>query len=396
MQLTIEKPVELARAAQIKVLERAIELRPSLDMRARLAELLFAEDRFDEAIAFFEDLVAERPNARLYALLGDAHLARETPVDDERALDWARTGAALATDSYAHATLLAVEGKALRRLGRPDDARAALVRALAFAPDHVNAFKRLATIDLERGRADLVLAETDRLLALGVAHARLFASRAMALAALGRIGPARTETGLDSLVHQETLIPPDGWPDLASFNDQLGSELLSHPDLRYDRYGSASHATWRVDAPARPKAPAVLALQRAILDRVQAYAARTDPSNASWSRFRPDAAQLHNWAVITHAEGFEEWHAHQNGWLSGVYYVEVPASVDAGVGRGGCIVFGMPDHHVGPEAAQAVGELVVRPRAGLLMMFPSHLFHRTFPHGIDARRICIAFDLQPI
>jgi len=30
-----------------------------------------------------------------------------------------------------------------------------------------------------------------------------------------------------------------------------------------------------------------------------------------------------------------------------------------------------------------------------MVLFPSHIYHRTFPHYADGRRICIAFDFWP-
>ena len=43
----------------------------------------------------------------------------------------------------------------------------------------------------------------------------------------------------------------------------------------------------------------------------------------------------------------------------------------------------------------SLGETLVRPRPGMLILFPSHAYHRTFAHGTDGSRICMAFDLWP-
>ncbi len=39
---------------------------------------------------------------------------------------------------------------------------------------------------------------------------------------------------------------------------------------------------------------------------------------------RPDCTTLTSWAVAVNLGGHEEWHIHPDGWLSGVFYVEVP------------------------------------------------------------------------
>jgi hypothetical protein len=73
----------------------------------------------------------------------------------------------------------------------------------------------------------------------------------------------------------------------------------------------------------------------------------------------------------------------------------VPESIAHGESEAGCIALGLPADLVGEYAAAAYGTGVVRPQSGLLLMFPSHTYHRTFPHGERDRRICVAFDLKP-
>ena len=67
-----------------------------------------------------------------------------------------------------------------------------------------------------------------------------------------------------------------------------------------------------------------------------------------------------------------------------------------GTGREGCIAFGLPEEIIGDDNALALGEIVKRPRTGLMMIFPSHTYHRTYPHHGDGRRICYAFDTIPV
>ncbi len=58
----------------------------------------------------------------------------------------------------------------------------------------------------------------------------------------------------------------------------------------------------------------------------------------------------------------------------------------------------MPAGLIGAAASEQFGDTLVRPEAGLLTLFPSHAYHRTYPHqqdGPDAQRICLAFDLIP-
>ncbi len=99
--------------------------------------------------------------------------------------------------------------------------------------------------------------------------------------------------------------------------------------------------------------------------------------------------------MIAESEGFENWHVHQFGWLSGAYYVRVPEAIANGKTQEGCIAFGLPDDLAGEAGAAAFGTRIIRPVSGLLLLFPSHTYHRTFPHGHRDRRICVAFDVKP-
>lgn len=394
--LEIEQPLALAKTQEAALLRRAIAANPaSVPFRARLASHLFIHDDFDGAEALFRELMEEAPDAHWAWMLAECHISRETPEDDQRAEAFARQAEALSEADWERARSLAALGKALNRQGRRGEARDILMQALEANPHEINAYKRMATLDLEAGAPDDTLAFADRLIEQGVGHSRLFAARAIAFARLGRVEEARAAVGLDRFLHREILSAPQGWDSLAAFNADVRAELERHPDMRFDRYGTASSKTWRVDEPAFASSVAIPALQAAIRQAVLDHVATLERHDSEWTQARPDAGILHNWCVLTDADGFEEWHVHQNGWMSGVYYVDVPPAVLEGSGADGCIIFGMPDDLVGEDASVAFGETKVRPEPGLMMLFPSHTYHRTFAHGSDGRRICLAFDIIP-
>lgn len=394
--LDIERPIALAKTQEIVLLRLGVAANPSsVPLRGKLAEFLFVQDRFDEAIGLYRGLMADDPQAHWAVMLAECHISLETAAHDRLSEAAARQAVALAETPHDRAQALAALGKALTRQGRADEAREALAAALDADPHEINAYKRLATIDLAGGAPAETLARAERLMAQGVGHARLLVARALALASLGRIDEARDAAGIDRFLHRETLHPSGEWADIAALNGGVRAELARHPDLRFDRYGTASTRTWRIDQPVFRDSVAIPALQKLIRQAVLTHVARLDGQDAPWIAARPDVALLHNWCVLTDAEGFEEWHVHQGGWMSGVYYVDVPPSVAGGDGREGCIVFGLPEHLVGEDNARAFGETLVRPEPGLLMLFPSHCYHRTFAHGSGERRICLAFDIQP-
>ncbi len=392
--LDIEQPLPLAKAHEVDLLRKAVAANPaSTTLRGRLAGLHFIQDRFDEAIGLYQQLWEEAPAAHWATMLAECHISRETAADDQASERMARLALPLATEPTERAQVLAALGKALIRQGRLDEARATLTSALEADPGNANAYKRLAALDLAAGSTASALVTADELIARGVAHSRVLAGKMLALAGQGQFEDARKVVDLDRFLYRTHLAAPPGWPDLRSLNSDVRSELERHPDIRFDRYGTASSKTWRVDHPAFASSHAIPALQALIRQAVIDHVQRLDREESVWVQGRPARAILHNWCVITEGDGYEEWHVHQNGWLSGVYYVEVPDSITSGTGPGGCIAFGLPEDLAGETAAREFGQTLIRPEAGLIMLFPSHAYHRTFAHGGEGRRICLAFDV---
>ena len=93
-------------------------------------------------------------------------------------------------------------------------------------------------------------------------------------------------------------------------------------------------------------------------------------------------------------------HTHPRSYLSGTYYVSVPpapTSVDDPRARPACISFYDPRTGanmitVGAES-DARASHVVRPSAGMLLMWPSPVQHYVHPNLSEERRITISFNV---
>ena len=381
--IVVEPPRSLAAQGEFALLRAALAKRPDQpQLRLRLARLLNEGDAFAETVELLEGAATTAPE---FIVLGEALFAIGA---NERAGAAAERAAACAADTPTRARALAEQAKALLRAGAGAEAAALLEQALELHPASVAAFKRLAIYHLRAGEPEAALALRERIAGQGVGHARLHAARAMALAMLGRGDEARAVVDLPARLYAKDLPPPEGWPDAAAFNAALEAELLANPAIRFERHGTASKKSWRIDSPATGEAPAVQALLGRIAEAAAAHATTLPDA--------PERAELRSWCVITEGEGREQWHMHPYGWLSGGYYVAVPEAVAAGEGGAGCLGFGLPDGLIGAAAAAAFGETMVRPRTGLLTLFPSHAYHRTWPHNAQGKRICLAFDICPV
>jgi tetratricopeptide (TPR) repeat protein len=391
--LSIPAPKMLTSKEELALLRTAVRRNPaSSDLRFALALQLLKSDRFDELI----DLVSATGSGeyRFFHLHAEALLARGTSADDNdlesRCLHLLHTP----LPSYQRADVLSLLGKVYLRREERDAARACLQEALALNAFEKDAYKRRVALSLREEAPEEVLALAGRMVSSGITHSRVLCSQVLALAALGMVEEARGAQGLEEFLYQTEPAPPEAWT-LQDFNQALAAEIHGHPDTRYNRYGSASAHTWRIDEPVITRTRLLPALQKMIADAIEAYVHRLPAGGHPFLAGRPAAAHLRNWCVITEGDGHETWHVHQNGWLSGVYYIHVQDHIEHGQGKEGCLAFGLPEEIVGDEAARQFGEVLCRPRSGLLMLFPSHTYHRTYPHYGPGRRICFAFDVIP-
>jgi Flp pilus assembly protein TadD len=392
----IEPPPLLGTAPEAELLAAALAREPgNLAARTRLVGRLVRLDRFDEAVALTAGLADDHGSLTLIL-----HHCRALFALGQAggALALLKTQLAQTWPAPDRARLLAEQAKARFRLGQDGAAEADLTAALTLDPASQAAFKRLVNGMLREGRIADAAALVENLQARGVSHTRLLGALALVRAGAGEHDAARALLGAGWLPPVPALRVPSHWPNLAGLNAAAVAEVLEDPALRFDRHGTASRQTWRVDHPGRASAPAITALLAAITGAVGEWLAAIPVRDQPWLALCPPRLALRSWCVITGADGFEQWHMHPEGWLSGGYYLAVPKAVAKGSAAAGCLAFGMPAGLIGAAAAGAYGEERVRPKPGLLTLFPSHAYHRTYPHlqaAPDARRICLAFDLIP-
>ena len=136
----------------------------------------------------------------------------------------------------------------------------------------------------------------------------------------------------------------------------------------------------------------ITALEDIIERAVERYVERGPPASAHpFLASVPESVVVTAWAVVLERGGFQIPHVHPAGWLSGVYYVRVPAP-PPGRPHEGWIEFGQPDPALGGEADPPTR--LLDPEVGSMVLFPSYVYHRTLPFDTPGPRISIAFDVM--
>jgi tetratricopeptide (TPR) repeat protein len=368
-----------------------------------------------QALALLERALAADPgNPRLRVKLADLHLDRfdfkaalhaleaVVPAQADEGIVLRRARCLNALGRFAEAIdAVAADphpqhehAVALLGLGRDDEAEAELRALLAEEPGHRHACWRLARLLRKAGRHVELLDMCAALGALGVRHAQLFSDWGVALALAGRVDEARALLFDPTRVAELTLPVPQGFDDIAAFNDALAEELLANPHSVSDfPPEEANRGSTRIHALFAGRRPELVqALIETLKTLIDAWAPSPTAAPDPWLEARPRTAHLKAWGLIQRGGEHEEWHIHRGGWASGVYYVSIPREVAEAEDGRGAIEYGPP-----PSLAEAglVPPRRFRPREGHLLLAPSHYAHRTIPPLTDEPRISFAFDVVP-
>jgi len=281
----------------------------------------------------------------------------------------------------------------LRETKRLAEAETHALEAASALPGDSGVIENLVSILLSRGRPEdaLPFIETQR--AREPLAQNWIAYEATAARLLGQ--PRYEELfNYDRFVRCFDLEPPRGWSSMAELNAALVEVLQrrhafqSHPLDQSLLNGSQTTRNLVTDPDA-----AIQAVLAAFAEPMHRYLEEVgyEPGHPLLSRNCGSVAIKAGWSVQLHRGGFHVNHYHNQGWLSSAYYVEVPHEVeDAGL-KSGWLKFGEP--RFATPQAEAVRH--IRPRAGMLVLFPSYMWHGTNAlHGPQVRTT-IAFDAVP-
>ena len=177
--------------------------------------------------------------------------------------------------------------------------------------------------------------------------------------------------------------------DLFDTNDPLLNELAN--DIKQDpslvwnragkptRLGSQSHEILA----SRGRSPAIDELIDRLTVTIQSFDKEyLESLTGAWAK----PFKLSGWAVVLTKGGHQKRHIHPEARLSGVFYVKIPNAPEKPT-HGDCgdlCFFG----------AQNQKALILTPKDGMAVFFPSFLPHCTIPLSNDSERICIAFNVE--
>jgi len=334
----------------------------------------------------FEKAVAQNPDA-VHLRVACADMLRRADFRD-RAEALLREGLTRSPQEPAYLTSL---GVLLDEMDRPAEGLPLLERAAARFPNNAQVSAQHTSLLLRLGRGDEALRTIVAARTLEPLNQEWICYETMALR---QLGDARYHDlcDYDAMVRPYDLPVPPGYRDMAAFNEALAASLnqfhvlATHPLDQSLRNGSQTTRSLL-----HLNDPVVQAYFKALDEPIRAYMSQMKKPDHPWSGRKTGNYKLAGaWSVKLKANGYHINHLHPLGWISSAYYVSLPKAVTEAPGQQGWIKFGEPRW---PTPGCTV-EKVVQPKEGLLVLFPSYMWHGTIPFS-EGERMTAPIDVVP-
>jgi tetratricopeptide (TPR) repeat protein len=132
-------------------------------------------------------------------------------------------------------------------------------------------------------------------------------------------------------------------------------------------------------------------IQKAIRLEIEKYRINFENSEEGFIKKWPKQYSLFGWLICMKSGGELSPHIHENGWLSGSIYINVPSKTR--VDSGNLVVSMGKDSDTTNSSLNS--KKVIDVTTGSMALFPASLMHHTIPFQSEEERIVLAFDVMP-
>jgi uncharacterized protein (TIGR02466 family) len=394
--------------------QKAVALEPGFfEALGNLGTVLQLRGQLEEAERCYRQALALRPDARGHFNLGTTLYGQGEHSDAIREFRTAVQLDPLFADAWNDL------GETLRDQGDMDEAIRCYETALRAQPGHDRAQYNLGEFYCLAGKLDTAVPyfdasdfadakeralqcfyKTGQFDAFKARFDQLTAHRAPASILLGTLSTHyatnfREENSygfcrepMDFVMHTriEELAAPDS-PLLAELLHDIQHLAISERKQGRLYYGiqSAGNLLQRSE-------PSFQTLAALIRKKIKAYQQHFRGSTDSLITAFPRGLEFtSSWYLRMKKGGFLTSHIHEEGWISGCVYLNLP---DKQGGHEGSFEYST-DGDDYPKLHNDFPSQVVDQVVGDLVLFPSSLFHRTIPFHAEQERVCVAFDVKP-
>jgi len=394
--LDTEADFEVPSAIAISLLLTAIEKHPDNPlMHERLGDALFTINKITDAVSAYERAARLAPsNFGQWVNLADCYLRlgrAEAALDACRRCEDAH-GTALPAKMHFH------RGRALYGLRSFSDAKKSFMCAV-LAGSHFLALRILLAPLAKEPSGEKLLDFCDSLPEHYIDSALVRAHRAIALSRMGRTDEALQIVDLARHVSRIAFAPPSEFEGLEQFNRELADSIIAkqstattvnRPTAVTNREG------FEIDyePPQLRDNRALSALRAFMKSAITQYLEEMNERRLNAVMPPPPAkGRLFEATVVLRGRGRNGEHVHDKGYVSVVYHVLVPDNVTRAGDDRGALMLGCCERYTGGYTP-CWGTRCIRPVAGWLTIFPSHIYHDVVPTRTGAPRVSVAADLR--
>ncbi|MDT0595933.1 2OG-Fe(II) oxygenase family protein [Glaciecola petra] len=383
--------------AQINKYERAVQAYKKVlsshptdaDAQRELAQLIWmSQGDYEKALSGLTQAISKHPSALNLKILR-AELAGQMENHEDR-YKWLKL---CYEASDKQASIQFYMSKAALAIGKYDEAlHLAEVAAQAF-PTDINCGIHTVNCYLAKSFPEKAVPLIERMLTTHPTNQHLIALLSTCWRLLG---DARYEEyyDYDRFVKQLPLGVPKGWENLDSYIQDLESGLeeahryKEHPFFLSVRHGS------QIPSITGSINPAMRAFTEACKEPLQTYLSGLCSGTSPLLFRNTGSAKLFSsWSVKLHKTGHHVNHVHQEGWLSSACHIRHAQTSNNKGDKSGWLKLGEPGSVCAPKLK---AERYIQPQRGMIVFFPSYMWHGTVPFTEDTNRLTVAADFQPI
>ena len=342
-------------------------------------------------------------------------------------------------------------GNALRQLGRLKDSEASYIKVIAIKPEYVEAHNNLGIAIQELGRFEEAETSYRKAIAINPGHAEANSNLGILLYASGRYDEAAKILELITFKHSQSyllrcLYLQNEKVKFYELLDRLTSEGITNPmigslscqaEIKYGlkkpnsfcgnpfQYVSIidlenqydflnnfirpvstifnqkirSEKSQKLLTNGRQTLGNLFELERGLTNEieeiihieVEKYRAYFKDSEEGFLKKWPAEYSLNGWLINMKSGGKLRPHMHENGWISGSIYINVPPKSNTNSGN---LVVCIDDHDYLVDGKTS-HEKIIDVNTGSMCLFPASLLHYTIPFESEEERIVLAFDVIP-
>jgi tetratricopeptide (TPR) repeat protein len=405
---------ELGRLSEAEVsCRQAIKLQPDFaEAHSNLGNALTELVRLNEAEVSYRQAIALKPDyaaahSNLGVTLQRLGRLKQAEVSCRQAIE-------LQPDyAKAYSNL----GNTLEEFGLLLEAEACFRHAIALQPDFVeaiydlgkllyvcgqfkNAAEQFALIDFGKSKSDLLRCfyrleqqanfyeQLDYLLNQGINNAVIgsLISRSVIKYGINKLNPFCNDP-----IKYVVKINLTELCDFKTHFIRGATDILSNVNVQHKSQGLLTNGIQTAGNVFSQGGSVTKDLEKIIRLEIEKYRVKFKDSKEGLITSWPKEYSISGWLVSMKNGGELKPHMHEDGWISGSVYINVPAKSKPDSGN---LVVCIEEEHLTSENKNQVKSIDVV--TGSLCLFPSSLLHYTIPFESEEERIVLAFDVNPV